>query len=49
MSRGPSHRVLKAERDEIATELEKAQAAKKLLQEDKDKLLHEIANRWAHA
>lgn len=36
-------RMLKAEKEELAGELEKAQAARKVLQEEKDKLLQELA------
>jgi hypothetical protein len=35
--------MLKAEKDELSSELDKAQAARKVLQEEKDKLLQELA------
>jgi hypothetical protein len=37
--------MLKAEKDELSSELDKAQAARKVLQEEKDKLLQELA-KW---
>lgn len=37
--------MLKAEKDEVQAELDKAVAHKKVLEEEKDKLLHELATR----